>query len=67
MSLDEPSGLLDWDVPTTDEDVRALRENRPRLGEDRWERLQEAVDQLPGVQEALRRRRTFEGFEPFEL
>ncbi|MFL6193484.1 MAG: hypothetical protein ACJ75H_04895 [Thermoanaerobaculia bacterium] len=63
----ETAPLLDWDVPTTEEDIRALRENRPRLGDDRWERLQEAVDQLPGVQAALRRRRTFEGFEPFEL
>ena len=58
---------FEWNVPTTPEDTRALREHRPRLGEDWLERLQEAVDQLPGVQEALRRRPTFEGCEPFEL
>jgi hypothetical protein len=63
----DPIPDLEWDVPTTPEDVRALRENRPTQGQDWWERFQQTVDQLPGVQEALRKRPTFEGCPPFEL
>ena len=51
----------------TPEDIQALRENRPRLGKNWWEQLQLAVDQFPGVEEALRKRPTFAGCEPFEL
>lgn len=58
---------LDRDIPTTPDDIRALRENRPRMPENWWDVLTEASEQLPGVQEALRRRKTFEGWEPFEL
>lgn len=58
---------LERDIPTTPEDVRALRENRPRMPDNWWDVLTEASEQLPGVQEALRRRKTFEGWEPFEL
>jgi hypothetical protein len=58
---------LDWNVPTTPEDVQALRENRPRLVENLWEQLQIAIDQFPGVEEARRKRPTFAGCEPFEL
>ncbi len=69
MSSSEPFDLLDLerDIPTTPEDIRALRENRPRMPENWWDVLTLASEQLPGVQEALRRRKTFEGCEPFEL
>lgn len=69
MSSKEPSDLLDFerDIPTTPEDIRALRENRPRSRPDWLEQLQELVDQVPNAHEIRRRRRTFEGFEPFEL
>lgn len=69
MSSKEPSDLLDLerDIPTTPEDVRTLRENRPHAGADWLEQLQKLADQVPDAHELLRRRRTFEGFEPFEL
>lgn len=69
MSSSEPFDLLDLerDIPTTPEDIRALRENRPRMPANWWDVLTQASEQLPGVQEALRRRKTFEGCEPFEL
>jgi hypothetical protein len=37
------------------------------LLENWWDVLTQASEQLPGVQEALRRRKTFEGCEPFEI
>jgi hypothetical protein len=58
---------LERDIPTTPDDIRALRENRPRMPDNWWDVLTEASEQLPGVQEALRRRKTFAGCEPFEL
>jgi hypothetical protein len=69
MKSSEPSNPFDlaWNVPTTPEDIQALRENQPRLGENWLEQLQIAVDQLPMVEEALRKRPTFAGFKPFEL
>ena len=69
MKSSEPSDPFDlaWNVPTTPEDVQALSENRPGLEENWWEQLQVAVDQLPGVEETLRKRPTFAGCEPFEL
>ncbi|HET9228260.1 MAG TPA: hypothetical protein VFR31_16405 [Thermoanaerobaculia bacterium] len=69
MSSKEPSDLLDLerDIPTSPEDIRALRENRPRSRPDWLEQLQELVDQVPNAHEIRRRRRTFEGCEPFEL
>ena len=69
MKSSEPSNPFDlpWDIPTTPEDIQALRENQPRLGENWLEQLQIAVDQLPGVEAALRKRPTFAGCEPFEL
>lgn len=69
MSSKAPSDLLDLerDIPTTPEDVRALRENHPRSGPDWLEQLQKLVDQVPNAHEIRRRRRTFEGCEPFEL
>jgi hypothetical protein len=55
------------DIPTTPEDIRALRKNRPKVGEDWLNQLTEMYDQIPNADELRRRRRTFEGFEPFEL
>ncbi|HSS49182.1 MAG TPA: hypothetical protein VLX28_09555 [Thermoanaerobaculia bacterium] len=42
MKSSEPSDPFDlaWNVPTTPEDIEALRNNRPRLGENWWEQLQ---------------------------
>ncbi|HEX3532072.1 MAG TPA: hypothetical protein VH988_33855 [Thermoanaerobaculia bacterium] len=60
-------GNLERDIPTTPEDIRALRRHRPRMPENWWDILTEASEQLPGLQEARRRRRTFEGCAPFEL
>ena len=67
--MKEPSDLLDLeqDIPTTPEDIRALRENRPRPGPDWLEQLQKLVDQVPDAHEIRRRRKTFEGCQPFEL
>ncbi len=69
MSSSDDFDLLDLerDIPTTPEDIRALREIRPRMPENWWDVLTLASEQFPGVQEALRRRKTFEGCEPFEL
>lgn len=69
MSSKKRSDLLDLerDIPTTPEDIRALRENRPRFGPDWLEQLQELVDQVPNAHEIRSRRKTFEGAEPFEL
>jgi hypothetical protein len=69
MSSKKLSELLDFerDLPTTSEDVRALRENRPKAGDDWLEQLQSLADQFPPSEEARRRRRTFAGCEPFEL
>lgn len=58
---------IERDIPTTPEDVIALRKNRPARGENWLEDLHRLTQQLPGVEEALRRRKTFEGCEPFEL
>ena len=55
------------DIPTTPEDIRALRKNRRKVGEDWLNQLTEMYDQIPNADELRRRRRTFEGFEPFEL
>jgi hypothetical protein len=58
---------IDQDIPTTPEDVRALRENRPQMGEDWLNQLTRLSEQIPNLDEILRRRKTFEGCEPFEL
>lgn len=65
----EPLDLLDLerDIPTTPEDIQALRRHRPRMPESWWDVLTEASEQLPGLEEARRRRKTFEGCPPFEL
>lgn len=58
---------LERDIPTTPEDIRALRENRPKVGKDWLNQLTRMYEQIPNADELRRRRRTFEGFEPFEL
>ena len=68
----EPLDLLDLldlerDIPTTEEDVQALRRHRPRMPENWWDVLTEASQQLPQLQEARQRRKTFAGCSPFEL
>src|SRR6476620_6738880 len=65
----EPLDLveLERDIPTTPEDIRALRQHRPRMPESWWDVLTAASEQLPGIQDALRRRKTLEGCPPFEL
>lgn len=70
MSSNDRSEFLfdiERDIPTTPEDVIALRKHRPVRGENWLEDLHRMTQQLPGVEEALRRRPTFEGCEPFEL
>ena len=69
MSSRKPSDLLDLerDIPTTPEDVLALRENRPPAGDDWLAELQRLADQFPETDETLRKRPTFEGCAPFEL
>jgi hypothetical protein len=58
---------FDRDLPTTPEDVQALRENRPKPVENWLEQLTRLSEQIPNVEEIRRKRRTFEGCEPFEL
>lgn len=57
---------LENDLPTTPEDIQALRRNRPRPSTDWLKELQELADQFPASWE-VRRRPTAEGREPFEL
>lgn len=67
MSSNRPSAeLLDLerDLPTTPEDVRALRQSRADVGADWLEQLQALADLHSG---SAPRRRTFAGCEPFEL
>ena len=58
---------LDLEIPLTREDIQALRESRPRAGADWPEQLQSLANQFPVSEEVMRRRPTFEGYEPFEL
>jgi len=58
---------LERDLPTTPEDIRALRENRPRPAADWLDELTRLSRQIPNVEEVRLRRKTFEGCEPFEL
>jgi hypothetical protein len=70
MTSKKLSDLLDLEsgIPTTAEDVRALRESRAqRAGDDWLDQLQRLADQFPASYEDLERRPTFEGCEPFEL
>jgi ABC-type sulfate transport system substrate-binding protein len=56
---------LERDIPTTAEDVQALRANRPKVDADWWEQLRTYTNRVGP--EVLRRRRTSEGVPPFEL
>jgi hypothetical protein len=68
MSNKKPDLLnLERDIPTTPEDIRALRENRPNVGEDWLNMLTRLYEQVPNAEELRLKRRTFEGCEPFEL
>jgi hypothetical protein len=69
MSSKNTPDLLDLerDIPTTPEDVRALRQNRPQPVGDWWELLTKLAQQVPNLEELRRRRPTFAGCEPFEL
>jgi hypothetical protein len=58
------------DLPTTAQDVRALREHRPRQpqpGSDWLEELTVLASQVPPAAASLRQRRTFASLPPFEL
>jgi len=44
-----------------------MRENRPRAWVNWWDQLTTLSEQFPASVEQLRRRSTFEGYEPFEL
>lgn len=69
MRSKEPADLifLERDLPTTAEDVRALREHRPQAAADWWNQLTALSEQVPRAAEILRSRPTFAGREPFEL
>jgi hypothetical protein len=68
MTSKKPDLLnLERDIPTTPEDILALRKNRPKVGDDWLNQLTQTYDQIPNAEEIRRRRRTFEGCEPFEL
>lgn len=68
MSSNSPDFLdLERDIPTTPEDIRALREHRPQAGADWLEQLTEMSEQFPNADEIRLRRPTFAGYEPFEL
>jgi hypothetical protein len=67
-SKDFPDFLdLERDIPTTLEDIRALRANRPQAGADWLEQLSEMSEQFPNADEIRLRRPTFAGCKPFEL
>lgn len=57
----------DGDLPTTADDVLALRRHRPRAGSDWLAELGTLAEQMPGAAADLSRRRTFAGLPPFEL
>ena len=55
------------DLPTTDEDVQALRQHRPSASGDWLAELTSLAAQVPNGMAVLRQRRTFAGLPPFEL
>jgi hypothetical protein len=60
----------DADLPTTADDVRAVREHRPRQPQSGIDWLQELTVlalQVPPAAAGLRQRHTFAGLAPFEL
>ncbi len=68
MRSNVSSDLLGFgDLPTTDEDVRALRQLRVPTAGDWLAALTALAAQVPHAEAVLRRRRTFAGLAPFEL
>jgi hypothetical protein len=69
MSSDKPDLLSLDGFITTDEDIRVLRASVPLTPDwvDRMTELSEAFRHAFPEAYAARQRRTFEGFEPFEL
>lgn len=68
MASSRPSELLnDEDLPTTRQDVEALRERRPRAGSNWLEDLATLAALAPQAARTLRERPTFAGLPPFEL
>ncbi len=57
---------LEQDLPTTEEDIEALRQAR-KAGQTDMSSFVRALSRLRVSHEALRRRGTHEGYEPFEL
>ena len=68
MKSDKPSDWLDLeqDLVTTPDDIRALREHRPRAGADWLEQIEALSPEklAPGI---APRRTTSAGYLPFEL
>lgn len=58
---------FDRDVPTTQEDILALRRARELDQQMTLDEYFRWLKTLPVFPEELSRRRTFEGMEPFEL
>lgn len=69
MSSKKEPDLLDLerDIPLSKEDLRALHANRPPAWPNWWDQLTLVSEQFPEAAEALKRRPSFEGYEPFEL
>jgi hypothetical protein len=72
MSSSEPPKYfeLPWGFPVTPEALQILRENPIQPGDDFWvvfQRVNDQLGQLPCADELRRKRKTFEGCEPFEL
>jgi len=57
---------LEQDLPTTEEDIEALRRAR-NAGHTDMSSFVRALSRLKVPQQTLRRRGTHEGYEPFEL
>ena len=69
MTSKRVSDLLlgDHDLPTTGEDLVALRQHRPHAGSDWLNDLTRLAAQVPPASSLLVQRRTFAGLPPFEL
>jgi hypothetical protein len=59
--------FLERDLALSAEDLRAMREHRPSAWANWWDQLTMLSEQFPASAEELSRRKTFEGYEPFEL
>ena len=63
--VSEPFG--EEDLPTTGDDVHALRRHRPQATHEWLAQLTELAAQAPQALAGQRKRRTFAGLPPFEL